>query len=86
MVRPLVALLALAAALPGLAVDGAAVYSKACASCHGGDGKGNTGPAIAGKPAALVAEVVDMHAPTMKVPKLSAAEASAVGKYVANLK
>lgn len=29
-------------------VDGAAIYGDNCASCHGGDGQGGIGPALAG--------------------------------------
>ena len=42
--RLAIALLALTAAAPAWAdaPDGAAVFSKRCAGCHGGDGKGDT--------------------------------------------
>lgn len=36
----LVALVALSAAAPVLAVDAAALYASKCAACHGKDGKG----------------------------------------------
>jgi mono/diheme cytochrome c family protein len=40
MVATLGAILILAG--PGLAADGAALWDKSCASCHGKDGKGDT--------------------------------------------
>ncbi|HVP66322.1 MAG TPA: cytochrome c [Anaeromyxobacteraceae bacterium] len=86
MTRTLLALALAALAAPSFAADGAAIYAKSCASCHGEDGKGGTAPPVAGKSAAFVAEVLGMHAPAMKVGKLSAADAGAVAKYVAAMK
>ncbi|MGA8892390.1 MAG: c-type cytochrome, partial [Anaeromyxobacteraceae bacterium] len=57
-----------------------------CAACHGAAGKGGSGPAIAGKPADVVAAVVDMHPKPMNEIKLSADEVKAVAGYVAAMK
>jgi len=86
MARTLLALLLVAAAFPALPADGAGIYAKACASCHGADGKGKSGPAVTGKQASFVTEVIGMHAPTMNLPKLSPADISAVSKYVSDMK
>jgi len=40
-----------------VATDGAAVFAESCASCHGADGAGGFGPALAG--GAVVAAVPD---------------------------
>lgn len=37
------------AALEGDAASGAAIYSANCASCHGDDGTGGSGPALVGE-------------------------------------
>ena len=45
------------------AVDGAAVYAGRCASCHGGDGGGGSGPALAdGRMVEAFPEVADQVA------------------------
>jgi len=86
MTRMLLAVALAAAAVPSLAADGAALYAKACASCHGANGKGGSAPAVAGKSASFVTEVIDMHSPAMKLKKLSAPEVAAVAKHVAAMK
>jgi len=70
---------------PALAEDGAALYDKKCSSCHGKDGKGGSGPPIAGKAETAVAATVKNHPPPMKF-KLSQADVDALAKYVAGLK
>jgi mono/diheme cytochrome c family protein len=66
--------------------DGAAVYKKNCASCHGADGNGGSAPAIAGKQGSLVAGVVNAHPPPMNKIELTPDETAAVGRYVGSLK
>ena len=86
MTKTLLAALAILAAAPALAADAAALYKLNCAACHGAAGKGGSGPAIAGKPADVVAAVVDMHPKPMNEIKLSADEVKAVAGYVAAMK
>jgi mono/diheme cytochrome c family protein len=86
MTRAILLVLALSAAVPASAADGAAVYQKHCASCHGPSGKGGSGVAVAGKAAAFVKEVVEFHPPPMTKLKLAADDLDAVSKYVASLK
>ena len=86
MTKTLLAALAILAAAPALAVDAAALYESNCAACHGAAGKGGSGPAIAGKPADVVAAVVDMHPKPMNAIKLSADEVKAVAGHVAAMK
>ncbi len=89
----LVAVAALAAAGPALAVDAAALYSSKCAACHGKDGKGSaTGKKMGAKdlaeeasePVAEIAE--DISKGKGKMPgfkgKLSPDEIEAIAKYV----
>ncbi len=74
-----------------LAADGAALYAKSCASCHGPDAKAATPaaaamkvPAIAGHAAAAAAAFVKSSA-KHKAPagKLSDEELQAIGAYLA---
>ena len=80
----LTALLLLAG--PASAADGAAVYQKQCASCHGARGEGGSGKAVAGQAASFVKEVVEFHPPPMDKMKLPAADVDAVSRFVAGLK
>jgi mono/diheme cytochrome c family protein len=86
MARTILIAIALAAAVPVSAADGAAVYAKHCASCHGPDGQGGTGKAVRGKSAAFIKEVVEFHPPPMDKIKLSAADTDAVATYLAGSK
>jgi mono/diheme cytochrome c family protein len=86
MTRLVLGALLLVAALPAFAADAAATYKSTCAACHGAAGKGGSGPAIAGKPADVVAAVVNMHPKPMNDIKLSAEDTKAVAAYVASLK
>jgi len=86
MKKLLLAVLATLAAAPALAADAAALYKTNCAACHGAAGKGGSGPAIAGKPADVVAAVVNMHPKPMNEIKLSADEVKAVAGFVAAMK
>jgi len=85
MTRAIVVFVALSLSAPAVAADGAAVYKKLCASCHGPSGEGGSGVAVAGKAAAFVKEVVEFHPPPMTKLKLPADELDAVSKYVAGL-
>ena len=86
MTRAILAAIALSAPILAAAADGAAVYTKSCASCHGPDGRAGPGKPIAGEAAPFVKEVVEFHPPPMDKMKLSVADTDAVAKYVANLK
>lgn len=44
----IISTLAVSAALPGFAADGAAIYKAKCAACHGPEGQGKIGPAVKG--------------------------------------
>jgi len=73
-------------AAPGLAAaDGAALYDKTCASCHGKEGKNGTAMPIAGRSASVVTAMIKSHTPPMKF-KLTDQEIQAIVKYVAGLK
>jgi mono/diheme cytochrome c family protein len=85
MTRSILVLLALSLSAPAVAADGAAIYKKYCASCHGASGEGGSGVAVAGKQAAFVKEVVEFHPPPMNKLKLPADDLDAVAKYVAGL-
>jgi mono/diheme cytochrome c family protein len=71
---------------PPSSTDGAALYKKNCAVCHGAAGQGATAPAIAGKPVSTVAKVVDAHPPPMAKIDLTPDETVAVGRFVSTLK
>jgi mono/diheme cytochrome c family protein len=43
----------------GEASPGAAIYANSCASCHGADGSGGLGPALAGEVSANFPDVAD---------------------------
>jgi len=86
MARSILMAMALAAAGSVGAADGAAVYKKHCASCHGSNGQGGSGKPVAGQSAAFTKEVVEFHPPPMDKMKLSTAETDAVASYVASLK
>jgi mono/diheme cytochrome c family protein len=86
MTRSILLVLALSLSAPAVAADGAAVYKKHCASCHGASGQGGSGVAVAGKAAAFVKEVVEFHPPPMTKLKLPADEVDAVARFVAGLK
>ncbi len=91
MMKVVAALLAVSASIPALAAppgasDGAAVYKKSCATCHGAAGKGATGPAIAGKPAKAVAAIVNAHPAPMTDIQLTPDATAAVARYVSSLK
>ena len=82
---------ALVAPAQGLAADGAALYAKNCASCHGPDAKAATPaaaamkvPAIAGHDAAGTATFVRSSG-KHKVPagKLSDEDLQAIGAFLA---
>jgi mono/diheme cytochrome c family protein len=86
MTRSILAAIALAAAGSVSASDGAAVYKKYCASCHGSVGQGGSGKPVAGQSAAFIKEVVEFHPPPMDKMKLSAEDTGAVSSFVASLK
>ena len=90
-----VLLVALVSFIPihAFAADGAALYAKNCASCHGPDAKADTPaatamkvPAIAGHDASGSASFVKSSA-KHKAPagKLSDEELQAIGEYLASL-
>ena len=86
MTRSILIAIALAAAGPGSAADGAALYKQYCASCHGANGQGGSYRPVAGQSAAFIKEVVEFHPPPMDKMKLSTADTEAVANYVASLK
>lgn len=65
--------------------DGAAVYSASCSGCHGADGEGGFGPAMAsavgGLSAAEIADIAMNGSGTMNGVLTDAAQADAVGEY-----
>ena len=79
------------APIQALADDGAALYAKNCASCHGPDAKADTPaasamkvPAIAGYDAdASVASVKTNEKHKVPAAKLSDAELQAIGAFLA---
>lgn len=71
---------------PPSSTDGAALYKKNCAACHGAAGQGATAPAIAGQQASKVAKLVSAHPPPMDKVELTADETAAVGRFVSTLK
>ena len=86
MFRVLVAVFASLSAVTASAADGAALYKANCAACHGAEGKGGSGPAVAGKSVGVVTAMVNYHPPPMNNIKLSAEETKAVASFVAALK
>jgi mono/diheme cytochrome c family protein len=86
MTRSILAAIALVAAGSVSAADGAAVYKKYCASCHGSDGQGGSGKPVVGQSEAFIKEVVEFHPPPMDKMKLSAEDTGAVARFVASLK
>jgi ubiquinol-cytochrome c reductase cytochrome c subunit len=88
------ALLALAAAAPATAMDGASTYATRCAACHGKSAEGTAlGPAIAGKPAPDVRRAIEVgggreHKPgtKWKMKPIRMDNVDAVARYVAGLK
>ena len=71
---------------PPSSTDGAALYKKNCAACHGATGQGATAPAVAGKQGSVVAKVVNAHPPPMDKITLTPDETAAVGRFVSTLK
>ncbi|MEI7703349.1 MAG: cytochrome c [Deltaproteobacteria bacterium] len=90
--KKIFAALLVASALPAWgappnAADGAAVYQKHCAMCHGAGGKGDTGvPPITGKSTATVAKVAAAHPPPADKLQITPDDAASVGRYVSSLK
>jgi mono/diheme cytochrome c family protein len=87
MKRIVTGLFLLAFATAALA-DGAEIFKKRCAICHGPEGSGakiHPG-AIKGTPEAKVLEMVKKGAGRMRPVTLSDEDAAAVAKYVAGLK
>jgi mono/diheme cytochrome c family protein len=87
MKRIVTALFLLAFATAALA-DGAEIFKKKCAICHGQDGVGGKihPAAIKGTPEAKVLDMVKKGGGKMKPVTLPDADASEVAKYVAGLK
>jgi cytochrome c6 len=85
MKRIVIALAALAFATSALA-DGAETYAKKCAGCHGKDGSGSGmyKQSIKGKPEADVLKVIKEGKGKMKPVAID--DASAVAKYVSEMK
>jgi cytochrome c6 len=70
-----------------MAQDGAALFSKKCAMCHGANGQGKMGPAIAGKDVTATLTTGGKKSPhAAKFAGLSDAEITAVAAYVKGLK
>lgn len=91
MKRVLAVLVLLAVSAPAWAgppptLDGPGIYKRTCASCHGADGKGGSGPAIAGKATGFTVGVVTSHPPPMAKVELTSDEIAAVSRYVSGLK
>lgn len=68
--------------------DGAEIFKKKCAICHGPEAQGAkiVTRGIRGMPEAKVLEMVQKGGGKMKPVKLTEAEAAEVSKYVAGLK
>lgn len=74
-------------ASPAAAADGAALYQKHCAVCHGSRGQGGTAtPPVAGMDAGKVAKVVGAHPPPMEKTGMTADEIAALARFVSGLK
>jgi mono/diheme cytochrome c family protein len=82
---PLPLSLILAAASPVEAADGAALYVKTCASCHGKEGKNGKDIPIAGRSEQAVTASIKAHPLSMNAFKLSEKQVTAIAKYVAGL-
>ena len=78
--------LVLAVGSSALAADGAALYAKNCASCHGKEGKNGKDVPIAGRPEAVIAANIKDHPLSMGSFNLSEKQITAIAKYVAALK
>ncbi len=76
----------LLAGSPALAADGAALYGKHCASCHGKEGKNGKDVAIAGRPEDVIAANIKAHPLSMNSFNLSSKQIQAIAKYLAHLK
>ena len=94
MVLFVVCTLAVWAALPAFAADGAAIYKAKCAVCHGSEGQGKSGPAVKGTSlsADQIKDLVIQGSDAKKAPHkkafagLSAEDARAVADYLKTLK
>jgi len=75
---------------PPTAANGAVIYKKECASCHGADGKGSKEPAvpaIAGKSASAVAKVMTAGHPSKdKKIELTPDDTAGVARFVSSMK
>jgi mono/diheme cytochrome c family protein len=71
----------------GDAANGAVVFERECASCHGEDGVGGVGPRLAGSglDAAEVAAVVEQGRGVMPAGIVSGQDQADVAAYVASL-
>lgn len=94
MVLFVVCTLAVWAALPAFAADGAAIYKAKCAVCHGSEGQGKSGPAVKGTSlsADQIKDLVIEGSDAKKAPHkkafagVSADDARAVADYLKTLK
>jgi mono/diheme cytochrome c family protein len=84
--KPFAVTLVLAGASPVHAANGAALYDKTCASCHGKGGKNGKASPIAGRSEQVVTANIKEHPLSMNSFELSEAETKAIAKYVAGLK
>ena len=94
MVLLVVSNLAVWAALPAFAADGAAIYKAKCAVCHGSEGQGKSGPAVKGTSlsADQIKDLVIQGSDAKKAPHkkafagVSADDARALADYLKTLK
>ena len=94
MVLLVVSNLAVWAALPAFAADGAAIYKAKCAVCHGSEGQGKSGPAVKGTSlsADQIKDLVIEGSDAKKAPHkkafagVSADDARALADYLKTLK
>ena len=84
--KPLLLSFVLTAVGSAQAADGAALYEKSCASCHGKQGKSGKASAIAGRSEKVVTANIKDHPLSMNTFNLSEKEIKAVAHYVAGLK
>jgi cytochrome c6 len=70
----------------GTAPDGAALFARKCASCHGKDAKSGKAAPIAGLAEEKVAANIKTHPNSMDTFGLSEEQSKALAKYVAGLK